>query len=1031
MEGRGSNTELSAARPGRRHSSVTIIAPGEEVNVFQPSAVSTSSQMLSIPVASRFDNFKANPREYDIVGAAPTPASREAPLPPPAQPSAAAIAPLASRPLPGKVASHAGTAGLGAHRKAAEKPRLELPPGDGKSGVPNSAAKRRQSLHIFPQTPPTAVIPTQRPLSSQYGNVLGVAAARVAPLPPNPSLHSSGVGPAVRAADTSAVRPAVRGTATTPTSAGGGAPRKGGVSPQAAPNSTMRNVSSAKIPTTTERRGPAFSANQQSLSPGAPAFFDAPLVHNGSTGVFVNHGVNIGNGGGPHVSAHRGSSAHLALPRPSSATKWPPAARQQLLTTTSRNGESPDNFDAFASTLNFGRRATVPQVASSQWRAEQMRLPHPLSHYTPTSAAGNGTDSEDGTPVPEPELPSLLLSGEASPTSGRWRSGNRSTFVDRLTDADREAPAITAGRATDTHRAVSASSATQPPLQRDVRAESPPPNNSEFLKPTQRKNQAEGEGLPVSLRKKMHRQQGGTGVRKDGSNSHKIESESDEGNDDSISNLQSGASRAKSEWADPEDDSTLLRGTPQGESEPPLKSGIFSSIQSLLRFSPKENPTKTLELNPRLKKRSGHARVVTATAAGSNTLGRERSVGSLDDFDLTNNDTLEATSSLNGVVSRPQSSTHTAVRPPSPVYLSSTLLDGDEEYPMTSSPPLDTAKRHDVPRQNTGSSTSKVHRSNDDSDRLERSASISDAGKGGSLDRWNFDFLAKKETNGHAEIREVVEMLSNFDTSAETVAPAAQSPMSPKRKDKDSGDHKGVEERWFVTQSLSINQADYSFDRLPLHQQGSSVARLRKVFESDRKPKTKDEGEDRAKSSRSKSPLLPAKLRGKRGSESPSVAEENMLSGSTCSTIVVPRSAPSLMVEGRERGHSGAARTTNRAPVVEFSYERIALPMSPQRVPKAFPLVSGHPNSHSSMKPKSAPLNTSAGEFFFNLATSTDDVTLINGHSTSWAKTEAKNKITTLPRISLTESDGCFSLARFQDSSASVDTVNMFDRCDS
>ncbi|KAG5471768.1 hypothetical protein LSCM4_03322 [Leishmania orientalis] len=245
-------------------------------------------------------------------------------------------------------------------------------------------------------------------------------------------------------------------------------------------------------------------------------------------------------------------------------------------------------------------------------------------------------------------------------------------------------------------------------------------------------------------------------------------------------------------------------------------------------------------------------------------------------------------------------------------------------------------------------------------------------------------------------------------------------------------------EKWSVTQSLSIDIDLFSLSQLPPEKQGSTVAKLRNVFESSK--------EKRLRSNSSQAVPLVAARSPKGQFRSPQHA--NTVNGSNISSL--PKGSPPRKAEGAPRE---GPHTSERG--VRGSTQ---LSISPkcQRSVAAAPSVANYSFSH--LFPESATVAKAQKESLPPLSSTakSDGVSVTSRHSSGMdlncsvtssldtaypmarrAATALQHEVSAmrgssgaLPFMSLQRSDPGFSLPCFKVSSVSPDTVNMFDRFD-
>jgi hypothetical protein len=1056
MERRSSSVDTSVCRHGRRRSAVTIIAPGEEVNPFQPDTVNGSAKKDFPPANARFDDFKANPREEDeVVNEAPKPASRAPPTASSRPQSYVSNGVNSSSNNIDNVPVAPGTLNTPFDPSRATKQAVE----GGSGGVlPIPASSRMRVLRVFPNTPPTVVAPAQRLLSVRNGATLVVSTVpRGAPFPTDPNLSNSTHNPARTAAtpDLTAARPAVRGNTTS------NSPIQNAAANRQGQTSPARQRSTTPLPTA-GGDGSSLSARQNSSTSFLP-----PGTGGNSSGIF-----NM-NAGQPFVpTARRGSGPPPQAPPSPSAANWAAAARRQPLNTSapslaatslsSSNAHEPHTTNNRRAGGVGGRRATVPRAASPpQRRVELVRVPHPPSRRTslsPTSPNDQDTDSRSrrNASVPKPSALLLSVPAENSLQSG---SGPRNDSFSGFSDTARESSIVVDDAATDVSDTPSIPTFSKPsrPL---ARAESPPADSTDFIKLTQRKKPAEMYMAPLSPHKRETRTTPGSGSGRkkwdtDSSGTSSEDESDDEGRgkdnetssrssfvDDALSqSTQSGRDDVDTNT----DSGSNRRGGGSSSGRPALASvpGTSTAMQSTPYFSPLVERRKTLEPDAKLNEPQRHPRRVSSatkasTATAADTSVQEKSISSLADFELSSNNTLELTSfvtsspTAGSQANTRQRRNHPAIRLPSPVDLNTVLLLGKDKNPMTSSPLFDSSKHR--------AGVAQSHLSKGGT-RTDAASSPSAVDKSVSVGNWSFDYLAKNGLSNETQDDNMPELsLRRCDDGGASAV--AHSPTSSKGGARSKNSKK--DEKWRVTQSLSINPSEFSFDHLPLGQQTSSVAKLRKVFESQRKPRKT--GSDAAQSGPSQYPPAQTKSPHRQNAtRAPPLKTESLLATSAGSTVMAPRSEQSsgkapLADGGNDSGRSAVVRTSACAPSLDFSFDRLTSPLSPAATAGSGRLVlPALPNSsraNPSAKAAKNPLGRSdgsEGEFRFSWAANTDGGLELNRHSApsrTMANAKSGDGTAVLPSISLPASEGGFSLARFENSAASADTVNMFDRYD-
>ncbi|KAG5472106.1 hypothetical protein CUR178_02778 [Leishmania enriettii] len=245
-------------------------------------------------------------------------------------------------------------------------------------------------------------------------------------------------------------------------------------------------------------------------------------------------------------------------------------------------------------------------------------------------------------------------------------------------------------------------------------------------------------------------------------------------------------------------------------------------------------------------------------------------------------------------------------------------------------------------------------------------------------------------------------------------------------------------EKWSVTESLSIDIDLLSFSQLPPEKQGSTVAKLRNVFESSKEKRLRS-------SSNQVVPLAAARsLKGQ--FRSPQHA--NTVNGSNTSSL--SKGSPPRKAEGAPRE---GPRTSERG---VRSSAQLSISPKCQRSVAAAPSVANYSFSH--LFPESAAVAKAQKESLPPLSSTakSDGVSVTSRHSSG---TDLNCSVTSsldtrypmarrtavalqhevsamrgssgaLPFMSLQRSDPGFSLPCFTVSSVSPDTVNMFDRFD-
>ena len=1057
MERRSSNIDASTARQGRRRSAVTIIAPGEEPNPFQCDAVSAAVQKDSTPADSRFDSFKANPRD-EVVSDAPAPAPRglqTTPIPAAAPFPSLAIAPVvpASRIANRTMANsstdnnninvnNGGGAGVvsGACNTPGGSSRSAVPAGDQVADVIQlSATKQRmRSLHMFPNTPPSLTaaaapaaggMPAQRPPSFRNGSVLVATTPRGSQFPTNPALWNNngsntsadtGVVLVAAHAETNAVRPVMRRAVNTPATVAA-PPRNRAVS-QAVTQDLSRNSSQ-------------LNKNVGNIR-ATPAHVNAPA---------------------PYAPAARRGSIPPPPPSPSAAATWASAARRQPLSMSAPSLPMPSNYyEAGGNPLaNSGARRATVQLGPSlpQWQppVELKNVPCPPQRRIPFTASQNDNGSGGSTMTSVPESLSPLLNPAASGTT--TKIGNDS--FGRFSYTGRESSIVIDDGAIDKPDMASVLSAPKPSppsplppptppkqLQPTIRAQSPPADNSDFLKPTVRRTLEGMDLAPMSPQKGTKSKRESTRTSK---SSFDSDNESDEATSKATSSGSSNRSNADEKKEGQKDMSSPLGGWRNGEVSPsqpeaPSMLDVSTIIQSPLYFTPLEDRRKGLVFDGKVKKTTDRSRTLSASAAAGNAATSEDSMISFADFGLTNNGTLEPVSlstfsSTNGQANARLHRSRPVVRLPSPVDLSSTLLrengtsNSNGANGTALSPLLDISKHRANLAQSHGSNSKTSN--NNKRDGLSAGGSPPPVvDKSVSVDDWSFDGLTRNGLSHETEESDVVDIIPPYSMSA-------CSPTSSKANG--TVGTKAAKEKWRVTQSLSINPSEFSFDHLPLNQQNSNVAKLRKVFESQRKPKRGDERET-SKSGGDEATPAQAESQWKKVSAFPSFSKQTStsLAVSIGSTMLAPcsdtSSKSSLDDDGdtpaEGSGQSTVMRHSYDAPSLDFSFDNLASPISSGVKKTKLPPLSSSKTKMSfpAQNKKGARTDSSGTDFDFSFGALTEGRSSRNRHSAPSRTTNMKNSDTVLPAVSLLRSQDGFSLARFQNSSASADTVNMFDR---
>lgn len=1051
MERRGSNVDASTVRAARRRSAVTIIAPGEETNPFHPDTNNPTVAKSNLPTtARRPDAQRTNPREEETINRAPPPAQRTAQLPPRLS--------IAATSTPAPVA----------------QPNPLIQPHGGNVNAPSSASNRMRGLHMFPNTPPTiAAAPPPRSVSVRGGNVLaaggggrGAVPARAAQFPTQPGAsRGNAAAPAALpegSLDQHATRPAVRHPMTT----------------RAAPHMNPNGASF------TNGQGQPSTARPRSITPRMDSSEgrETPLVSSQSNG---------GSDGserpvyGPSATGRRGTlpfSQQQQEPQPAtpSSARWVASARRQSLNASAPNvTTNTADHNSASGAGKASRRVTVPQAKSpSQPRVELVRVPRPPSRRDSLKDGDDdGASSSDRLSVSE--APSWLLKmgdsgssvGHGSGTGSFSRlagNGTETSVVidDRLLDDEKSATR-------KKERAAEAVTTPSPQQQQQRRAaplrvESPPADNEDFLRPTRRPSLAVTDMAPLSPQMRQNGSGRATAQHHRNKKKEDTSSSSRSSSSDEEEDVESASDSAEDRE---EEEGTGERSNPLRTPSSPSahhksKADASPDLQSTVYFSPVHDHRKA----PPHKSTSG-----TKPAAGTKAsdtsdtaaIGPEESVKSLADFGLTSNDTLEPASfptsstSSDPAVQR-QRMKPAAVHLPSPVDLNTVLFRGGKVDPAMSSPVL-SRNKHSGKEQSSSrnaeanAASTTAHRS--ERERRENSrdgsgnrsksnaASENDNFETASVGNWSFDYLAKNGLSNDTQNSEVDVRSPRVSTFVGTVpaSPAWSSVASPRATTK------AAEEKWRVTQSLSINPSEFSFDHLPIEQQSSNVAKLRKVFESQRKPRREESNSAMTSESVRAAPqhaVSPVQVvRPAAATKKPTL---DAVAASVGSTVMAPASEPS---SGRstahdtddeeaedESGRNTLVVASVSAPVMDFSFDRLTPPASPA-VKVTLPSIAKDSGSHpqqgrnSSTSPstrqgtRAARTDTSESAFRFSWAASTDVGSPINRHSAPSGTTAMATKTTSgqLPSISLPGSEGGFSLARFQNSVTSVDTVNMFD----
>ena len=188
-------------------------------------------------------------------------------------------------------------------------------------------------------------------------------------------------------------------------------------------------------------------------------------------------------------------------------------------------------------------------------------------------------------------------------------------------------------------------------LQPTIRAQSPPADNSDFLKPTVRRTLEGMDLAPMSPQKGTTSKRESTRTSK---SSFDSDNESDEATSKATSSGSSNRSNADEKKEGQKDMSSPLGGWRNGEVSPsqpeaPSMLDVSTIIQSPLYFTPLEDRRKGLVFDGKVKKTTDRSRTLSASAASGNAATSEDSMISFADFGLTNNGTLEPTRDCTGV----------------------------------------------------------------------------------------------------------------------------------------------------------------------------------------------------------------------------------------------------------------------------------------------------------------------------------------------------------------------------------------------
>ncbi|KAG5471433.1 hypothetical protein LSCM1_01521 [Leishmania martiniquensis] len=246
-------------------------------------------------------------------------------------------------------------------------------------------------------------------------------------------------------------------------------------------------------------------------------------------------------------------------------------------------------------------------------------------------------------------------------------------------------------------------------------------------------------------------------------------------------------------------------------------------------------------------------------------------------------------------------------------------------------------------------------------------------------------------------------------------------------------------QKWSVTQSLSIDDSLFSFSELPPEKHGSTVAKLRSVFESSKENLPRSNGSQDAPLAAARSPKgrcsttrhpntfsgnnnisslskgSPAPKGGDPQGEVPPGSDEKVSGGIRMSTS--PTCQKSLGVHPTSANYSFSRLFPASSTLAKAQKDSLS-PLSSAITSDGTSVASRH-SSGTGYKCTSTGSLPTASQVARRVATELQQEV-----------SAAKDSGGAFPSISLQRSDPGFSLARFQASSVSADTVNTFDRVD-
>ncbi|KAK7195344.1 hypothetical protein NESM_000460900 [Novymonas esmeraldas] len=855
------NNVTMAAKAHRRRSAITIIVPGEDGKPVHPEPAARNSPQKE---HSTFDSFKAKPRcptpdpNDTVNGMMPHHMGNVAPPPPhmmyaaaPTHGSGPAVVPPARSGAPpaaalprGKSTNGAAPSKTGALPQVSPPltaPQHQLPP------TRQAAANRLANMHLFPVTPPSHfAAPRRLSGSGREAEPVTVPTLPSHPPPLSATLISDGTSMwRATVSDDAADGRRAGATGKAPfTSVNAAAPP---LDAAAAHRTAGRLPSSGRLKLKSDgdagpRGGAASTAGAAASTPRASAAGNAASA---APAAVTSH--LAGNGGGPASTPYPASQQRRLSAPPlqptavwTSSTQRPPPASTHPHTPANAVG-LPRGEDSPTTHAPAGRRSTVPQVRPPH-QIDLTRLPRPPVRRVPDpllAVSGHDEKLNSRTTLkstsPDTTSPPSGDNDDSCKSTGT-RSSSGDTDDAKSASAARDSSLVmndfSLGSALNL---TSAWSEAASPRQHTV---SPPVD----MKPALTRNAAKEEPVEVVVSPPASPLASGRvaqGVSS--SNSRDTAAANDVSGVQVLDELLEDASATDfSVVLDSSDLATISGGRQRqlttSSSSRTVPSGVNGS----------------------------HGRTSTATTAEANdtsssSFGLLPQTGSavsksapLAALVHTSSSPLVSAPQLPQGDSRARRARDASVRLPSPVTLDSLIFPKTTEWSISS--PLTSGSRH---RHNVAARPGRTQNSGGEfsfsgvggrakvDERRHAGATVvpfpSDENLCEALPKvntstsnWNLDALTSAEKESLASGSAVAASdLRTHPTSRHSASGSSSHP-SPSPATDTEPVAPLTTDRWHVTQSLSIDPDLFSFSQLPHEQQGSTVAKLRKMFESNK-----------------------------------------------------------------------------------------------------------------------------------------------------------------------------------------------------